>query len=232
MATFVLVHGAWHGAWCWDRVTRLLTAAGHRVSAPTLSGLGERRNDAPGHVRLDTHIEDVTDHLWFHGLDDVVLVAHSYAGFVAGGVVARASERIARLVLLDGFVPRTDEAMAHHVGERGAAYRAEAERDPDWRIPPPPLAALGVTDPADVAWAEPRLTAQPVRTYLEPVGPVDLEVVADRLYIACTAPALPVLETSRARVREAGWPVAELAAGHDAMVTHPREIADLVAASS
>ena len=228
MPTFVLVHGAWHGAWCWDRVTPLLTAAGHRVTTPTLSGLGERRNDPPGHVRLDTHIAGIVDHLWFHDLTGVVLVAHSYAGFVAGGVVARASERIARLVLLDGFVPRTDEAMTHHIGDRGPAYRAEAERDPDWRIPPAPLAALGVTDQADVAWAEPRLTAQPVRTYLEPVGPVDLEVVADRLYIACTAPALPVLDESRARVRAAGWRVEEVAAGHDAMVTHPREIAHLV----
>ena len=229
MATFVLVHGAWHGAWCWDRVAPLLTAAGHRVTTPTLSGLGERRHDPPGHVRLDTHIDDVTEHLWFHDLEDVVLVAHSYAGFVAAGVVARAHERIGRLVLLDGFVPATDEAMTHHVGERGAQYRAAFEEDPDWRIPPAPLHALGVTDPADVAWAEPRLTAQPVRTYLEPAGAVDLRVIANRLYIVCTAPGLPVLEESRSRVRAAGWPVAELAAGHDAMVTHPREIADLVA---
>jgi pimeloyl-ACP methyl ester carboxylesterase len=229
MTSFVLVHGAWHGAWCWDRVGPLLTAAGHRVTAPTLSGLGERRHDPSGPVRLETHVEDVVAHLWFHDLGDVVLVAHSYAGFVAAGVVRRAPGRITRLVLLDGFVPATGEAMTQHIGDRGPQYRAAFEEDPDWRIPPAPLGALGVTDAADVAWAEPRLTAQPVRTYLEPSGAVDLDAIPDRLYVACTAPGLPVLDESRARVRAARWPVAELAAGHDAMVTHPREVARLIA---
>jgi pimeloyl-ACP methyl ester carboxylesterase len=227
MATIVLLHGAWHGEWCWERVTPLLAAAGHHVTTPTLSGLGERRA-APREVGLHTHVQDVVDHLRLGDLTDVVLVAHSYSGFVAGGVVERASERLGRLVLLDAFLPATDEAMTHHIGDDGPAYAAEAERDPDWRIPPPPLPVLGVADPADLAWAEPRLAAQPVRTFLEPVGSVDFTAVADRLYIACMAPAAPFLDRSRARARADGWAVAELAAGHDAMITHPCDVASLV----
>jgi hypothetical protein len=69
-----------------------------------------------------------------------------------------------------------------------------------------------------------------VRTYLDAVDAADLGAVADRSYIACTDPGLPVLEASRARVRAAGWRFAELAAGHDAMVTHPREVARAIAA--
>jgi pimeloyl-ACP methyl ester carboxylesterase len=208
--------------------TMQLAAAGHRVTTPTLSGLGERRNAPPREVALHTHIDDIVAHLWFGDLRDVVLVAHSYGGFVAGGVVARAPERIARLVLLDAFLPAAGEAMTHHIGDDGPGYRAAAERDPDWQIPPAPLPLLGITEPADLAWAEPRITGQPVGTFLEPVGPVDFTAVPDRLYIGCTARPASALDMSRARARADGWAFADLDAGHDAMITHPREVANLV----
>ena len=225
MTPIVLVPGAWHGRWCWERVTPLLEAAGHQVVAVEPSGQGERRDRPAREIGLGTHIDDVLNDLG----DQVTLVAHSYAGIVAGGVVARAPERIARLVLLDAFPPHTDEGMAQHIGTDADAYRAELERDPDWAIPPPPPEFLGVTDPDDMAWAEPQLAPQPVRTFLEPLGAVDFSVVQDRSYIACTAPVAPLLERSRARAREQGWTVVELAAGHDAMISHPRELAALLA---
>ena len=225
MPTFVLVHGAWHGAWSWDRVAPLLPGP---ATAPTLAGLGERSDAASADVDLDTHVADVVEHLGAQR--DVTLVAHSYAGVVVAGVLAQAAERVGRLVLLDGFLPRAGEAMADHVGERGPAYRAEAERDPGWLIPPPPVAALGVVDPADIAWVEARLTPQPVQTYLQPVASADFAAVADRTYVACTAPGLAVLEESRRRAEAGGWRVLTLAAGHDALVTHPREVADAIAA--
>lgn len=229
MVTIVLVPGAWHGRWCWERVVPFLTAAGHRVTTVELSGLGERRNVPAREVGLATHVDDVVRHL--PAGEEVALVGHSYAGFVAGGVVARAPGRVARLVLLDAFLPATNEAMADHIGDQAAEYRAEAERDPDWAIPPPPLGILGVTEPADLAWAEPRVAPQPVRTFLEPLGPVDFTVVPDRSYVACMAPGAPVLERSRARAGKQGWTVVELAAGHDAMITHPAELAALLGPS-
>jgi pimeloyl-ACP methyl ester carboxylesterase len=228
MATIVLVPGAWHGWWCGERVIPLLTAGGHRVVTLELSGLGARRGVPAREVGLATHIDEVVEQL----PDDerVVLVCHSYAGFVAGGVLARAPERIARLVLVDAFLPVTDEAMAHHIGAQADEIRAAAAQDPDWAIPPPPLQVIGVTDPDDLAWAEPQVAAHPVRTWLEPVGPVDFTVVADRSYIVCV-PEAPPLETSRERAREQGFTVIELAAGHDAMITHPRELAALLSPS-
>jgi pimeloyl-ACP methyl ester carboxylesterase len=231
MASIVLVHGAWHGAWCWDRVAGRLAAAGHAVSAPTLSGLGERRSVVARHVGLETHVDDVVDHLWFGDLADVVLVAHSYGGMVAGGVVARVPERIARLVLVDAFLPASGEGMTDHIGDDAQAYRAAYEADADWRIPAPPLEVLGVTDAADLAWAGPRITPQPVRTFLDPLGEVDFGGVRDRVYVACTAPAAPALEPSRARARAGGWSVVELAAGHDAMISAPEELTSIVVAA-
>jgi Alpha/beta hydrolase family len=224
MSTFVLVHGAWHGAWCWERVEPLLADAGHRVVTPTLAGLGERAGEASAAVNLDSHVGDILTAL--EGRSDVVLVAHSYAGFPAFGALERAAAD--RLVLLDAFVPRDGETAADHVGERGDRYREAATEDAGWLAPPPPAAALGVAE-ADQAWVDSRMTPQPVQTYLQPIalsGAAD--AIPDRLYISCTDPALAVVDMSRGRMREVGWPIAELACGHDAMVAAPDALVELL----
>jgi pimeloyl-ACP methyl ester carboxylesterase len=229
MSTFVLVHGAWHGGWCWDRVAPRLVAAGHRVTTPTLTGLGERKHLAGAAVDLDVHVADIVNHIDFEGLSDIVLVAHSYAAFVAYGVAEQRAAAITRLVLLDGFVARDGETMADHLGERGPQYREAAAADPAYLMPAPPPAALGVTTADDLEWVRLRLTAQPVGTYLQPIALTGaVERITDRSYISCTTPALPVLEESRRRIADAGWPIDELACGHDAMVAAPAALAALL----
>jgi hypothetical protein len=218
VSTFVLVHGAWHGAWCWERVEPLLADAGHRVVTPTLAGLGERAGEASAAVNLDTHIADIVTAV--EGRSDVVLVAHSYAGFPAHGAVEQVAVR--RLVLLDAFIPRDGEAAADHVGERGDQYRAAAADDPGWLAPPPPAAVLGVPE-ADIAWVQSRMTPQPVQTYLQPIALTGAAEALDRHYISCTAPALASIDESKRRV--AGLPVTELACGHDAMIAAPDQLA-------
>src|SRR5215813_9903475 len=111
MATFVLVHGAWHGGWCWQKVIPLLEAADHAVYAPTLTGLAERACELSPDVGLDTHIQDVVGLLQDKDLHEVILVGHSYGGMVITGVVDAVPERIAHLVYLDTFVPRDGESM-------------------------------------------------------------------------------------------------------------------------
>ena len=228
MSTFVLVHGAWHGGWCWDPVRERLEDAGHFVTTPTLTGLGERCHLASRAIDLETHISDLLNHIAYEALNEVVLVAHSYAGFVAFGLADRNAAAIGRLVLLDAFIPRDGETMADHVGSRGDEYRAAAAKDPDWLAPAPPISVLGVNGEA-AAWAEPRLTPQPVQTYLQAatVGP-GMEFVASKLYISCTDPGLATLDESKRRIVEAGWPIAELACGHDAMIAAPDELTALL----
>src|SRR5579863_10548008 len=111
MATFVLVHGAWYGGWCWQRVIPFLAAAGHEVYAPTLTGLAERASELSPEVGLDTHVQDIVGLLVEKDLHGVVLVGHSYGGMVITGAVDQAPERIAHLVYLDTFVPRDGESM-------------------------------------------------------------------------------------------------------------------------
>jgi pimeloyl-ACP methyl ester carboxylesterase len=86
MATFVLVHGAWHGSWCWKRVRGALQQQGHQVFTPTLTGVGERTHLLSSDVNLDTHIQDVLNLFRWEELDDCVLCGHSYGGMVVSAV--------------------------------------------------------------------------------------------------------------------------------------------------
>src|SRR3954453_17747595 len=110
-ATFVLVHGAWHGGWCWQRVTPLLRAAGHEVFTPTLTGMGERSHLIHPLISLSTHIQDITAVLEYEDLHNVILIGHSYAGMVITGVAAIAETRLAHLVYLDAFLPENGMSL-------------------------------------------------------------------------------------------------------------------------
>src|SRR3954452_22145540 len=165
MATFVLVHGAWHGGWCWRDVAAELTAAGHDVLTPTSSGCAERARLAP-HADLSAHIEELAGLLYFADLREVVLVGHSYAGLVISGAAARAAARIARLVYLDAFIADDGQSMFDLLRpERRKVYQ-ESTRDGLIASPPPEV--FGVVERAD--WVGDRLTGQPLATWTEPLS--------------------------------------------------------------
>jgi pimeloyl-ACP methyl ester carboxylesterase len=107
----IIVHGAWHGAWCWRRVARLLSQSGHEVFTPTLTGVGERSHLLTSEINLDTHILDVVNVMKWQELNDVVLVGHSYGGMVISGVAERLEKSILSFVTLDAFFPETGQAL-------------------------------------------------------------------------------------------------------------------------
>ncbi len=150
MATFVLVHGGWHGGWCWQKVIPFLEAAGHAVYAPTLTGLAERASELSPEVGLDTHIQDIVGLLQEKDLQGVILVGHSYGGMVITGVVDAVPERIAHLVYLDTFVPRDGESMVD-VSPLviRLLLRRQAQAD-GWRIAS--RGTYGVTTEPDRSW--------------------------------------------------------------------------------
>jgi len=111
MTTFVLVHGAWHGGWCWSRVARLLRERGHAVHTPTLTGVGERVHLMHRGVNLETHIEDVARVFEAEELSDTVLCGHSYGGMVITGVADRIADRIRSLVYIDAFVAADEQGF-------------------------------------------------------------------------------------------------------------------------
>ncbi len=232
MTDFVLVHGAWHGAWCWKRVLPGLWAEGHRAFAVTLSGVGERAHLLSPAITLDTHIADVSAVIDAEELRDAVLVGHSYAGMVITGVAAHLAEanRLRHLVYLDAVVPSPGESWSsgHSAETRAARRQSIAEHG---ALPPPDPGAFGLVG-ADHAWVARHQTAQPGGVYDAPLHFDPLRVARwPRSFIDCTAPALATIALMRQRVRsEPGWNIVEIATGHDAMISAPQALLDALLA--
>jgi pimeloyl-ACP methyl ester carboxylesterase len=223
---YVLLHGAWHGAWAWSKAAPLLRQAGHTVSTPTLSGLGERSHVAAGTSGLAVHVQDIVSHLMMEDLRDVVLVGHSYAGCVLSGVLAARTGRVAHAIYLDAFVPMQGQAMANFLPppvkadfERLAAQNAT--------VPVPPAASWGerwgLSDPALVVWAQPRMTAQAASSFTEQVqGDPMLESVR-RTYLKCATNPNPQFKNIAAGIqKDARFKYAEVEGHHDVMLIDPQ----------
>jgi pimeloyl-ACP methyl ester carboxylesterase len=232
MAIYVLVHGAWHGGWCWRRVTPLLRTAGHEVFTPTLTGLGERSHLANAEIDLNVHIQDVVNVLEYEDLCNVILVGHSYGGMVITGVSERAADRLAHLFYLDAFVPRDGQALADLVAPQfrdGLQQQAQASGG---LLPPFPVSQYGIFAEAEVRWVEPKLVPHPFKTLTTLVRLTNPKALAlPRSYVYCNNPAMGFFEAFAERTRtEKGWRYHELATGHDAMVTMAQPLAELLLA--
>ncbi len=229
---YVLVHGAWHGGWCWRPVAERLRAAGHRVFTPTCTGLGERAHLLSPDLTLDTFIDDIANVLLFEELTDVILVGHSFGGIVISGVAHRMPERIRELVFLDALIVRPGQTPFDILPPDAVAERRRLAQQSSGglSLPPPPAGSFGIRDPDDQAWVERRLTPHPLSVYDSPLhiaAPVGNGLPCT--YIACTEPPYPVLEDVWNWVREQDhWNWLELATGHDAMVSAPEELTRLL----
>lgn len=231
--TFVLVHGAWHGGWCWQRVASILRANGHTVFTPTQTGVGERRHLLDPAITLDTFVQDIASVLLYEDLRDVTLVGHSFGGLSITGVADILPERVRRLVYLDAFllesgVSTFDTLPAGLVEKmRAAAMNAETMVP---TVAPPRPASLGLEAPDDLAFVADRLTPQPLGVYetaLQLQHPIGNGKPCT--YVHCTQPSFAAVEASREWVKkQPGWQWEELATGHDAMVSDPEGVASLL----
>jgi len=224
--TFVLVHGAWHGGWCWRHVLRRLRAAGHEAHAPTLTGLGERAHLARPDTDLDTHIQDIIGLIEAEELHDVVLVGHSYAGMVITGVADRMPERMRRLVYFDAFIPVDGKSLVDYVPAERAAHQ-KSEGEATGSIGPMPTAALGVTQADDIAWVERRQVRQPWHTMSQPLSLKNETALAKlpKAFVNCHS-ATHTFDQFAASVRnDPDWLYRELHTGHDAMIIDPEATA-------
>jgi len=226
MATYVLVHGAWHGAWCWRVVQRNLRRAGHDVYAPSLTGLGERKHLARVDVDLDTHILDIVQLLEMEDLEEVILVGHSYGGMVVTGAADRAHERIRALVYLDAFVPEEGKSLLDYVVSERAMRMTEEGRRTGW-VSPPPMSLWGLTSREHLDFVGPREVKQPFATMTKKIALPNHQAVArlPKTFVYCTSPATGSFDQFAARYRNAaGWRFQELQTGHDAMILVPDEV--------
>jgi pimeloyl-ACP methyl ester carboxylesterase len=232
MVTFVLVHGAFHGGWCWRDVAAQLRAAGHEVFAPTLTGLGERSHLASPAVDLSTHIRDVANLIEWEDLREAVLVGHSYGGMVITGVADRLPDRLAGVIYLDALVPQDGQCVLDlQPPERRESILEEVAAKGGWFWPPRTGAFYGVRDPARQAWVDGKCTPQPFHTLFERLRLADAPggKVSRKLYLLCTDPPLAYLRKFYDwAAASPGWEVRELATSHDAMITQPEILAGLL----
>ena len=231
MMTYVLIHGAFHGGWCWKYVANSLRNAGHQVYTPTLTGLGERAHLISPEIGLDTHVQDILGVLEYEDLHDVVLVGHSYGGMVITGVAEKCPERLAQLVFLDAFIPGNGQSLIElFPPEMAGRIRDQARLEGEgYRLPPSSPEIFGITREEDLAWVRPRLVAQPFKTYLDPVQISNQKAAQiPHTYIYCLHPRSLLEQFVKTIRMDKNWQYFEITAGHDAMIVEPEQVSNVL----
>ena len=230
--TFVLVHGAWHGGWCWRHVVASLRSAGQVVFAPTLTGFGERVHLTRPDLTIEDFATDIVNVIAAEELNDVILVGHSFGGNAVSAVADHVPERLKHLVYIDTVLLRNGESGFSQLDPAIVAQRIElAEKTSSGlTIPPPSPEAFGVSDPADAEWLRRQLTPLPLNCYQIPIHlkhPLGNGV--RKTYIACTNPVYgPAVPTHEWVKSQSDWRYLELSAGHDAMITSPEGLSEML----
>jgi pimeloyl-ACP methyl ester carboxylesterase len=235
MANFVLVHGAWHGGWCYRDTAQALRAAGHAVFTPTHTGVGERFHQSAENITLETHVRDVCGCIEWEELDDVVLVGHSYGGMVISGVADRMAERIRALVFLDAFVPEHGESLMDLLNKSLApevaaqfitTFHGAAAEGHSGLTQPIPAEMFNVAE-SQRAWVNRRCRPQALATFESPALLSGKHLkVPQRLYILADGwDPSPFRHFAAQAEGKAGWRVVKVPCGHDVMVDMPKELA-------
>jgi pimeloyl-ACP methyl ester carboxylesterase len=222
----VIVHGAFGGAWSWNKfVVPMLREAGQTVYPVTLTGLGERSHLASPEVSLDTHIQDVVNTIWYEDLHDVILAGHSYGGNVITGVADRVPERLQQLVYLDAATPSDGQAPADGTPGRRQLLEEQARASGEgWKIAPGPVPA---DQPAAITeWATPRRSPMPIKTMTSPLRLSQGETTLPRTFVYCTLgkePASPQVARAERVKNDPRWRYFELNTGHNLHYSAPQE---------
>jgi pimeloyl-ACP methyl ester carboxylesterase len=233
MMTFVLVHGAWHGGWCYKRVARLLRQAGHEVYTPTLTGLGERAHLMNRTIDLDTHVQDIVGVMRCEELSDVVLCGHSYGGMVITGVAEQMAASICSLVYLDAFVPESGKCLFDYLpAQQSEQMRTDAAQNGEgYKVMPIPAAAFAV-NANDAAWIDAMCVKQPLATFEQKLA-LSGRNVPKRVYMLSAGWEPSPFQQFGARYKDdRGWEFVSFACGHDVMVDQPQELATALMAAA
>lgn len=231
--TFVLVHGAWHGGWCWKFVRNALQSKGHTVYTPTLTGLAERSHLLSTSITLQTHIDDIVNLFKWEELSDVVLVAHSYGGWPVSGALESIRSKVSAVVFVDAFLPENGQKVSDtnsgHFQQQllDALARGEAGR------PVPNVSNFGVKDAKLAAWVQAQMTPQPASVALQAIQLTgERERVARKTYVRASGFMQPRFDEYLARTKaDATWNTVEMGSeltGHDIMIDAPAQLADIL----
>jgi hypothetical protein len=226
--TFVMVPGAYCGAWYWRRVSDRLERQGHKVYSLTLTGLADRSHLLSKDVNLDTHIADIANMVEWEDLADICLVAHSYGGYPASGALERIGNRVSSIVWVDALRPADRQSFHDEVpfqAEDGAISRPAPKA-----VPP-----TSFHDAKDASWFLSKLTPQPIGTWLQPVKLSGArERVAKKTYIRLPKYPLPALDRAFADCKaDKSWMILEnTTSGHAVMINEPEWLTGILLQAS
>src|SRR4051812_7529471 len=221
--TFVLVHGAWHGGWCWRRVSDLLEKQGHKVFTPTLTGVGERSHLLSKDINLDTHIADIVNVFKWEDLRDVCLVVHSYGGWPGSGAIEQVGDRVSSIVWLDAFKPDNGQRGFDFASEFSRKALLEAVEKGEPARPSPKAEAFSVNQ-KDRVWVDSKTTPQPNGVAVQPIRLTGArDKIAKKTYIRAAAYPQPAFDKALAECKaDKTWRTFEAPnSGHDVMVDNP-----------
>lgn len=227
--TFVLVHGAWHGGWCWRRVSDLLEKKGHKVFTPTMTGLGERCHLIDPKVNLATHITDIVNVIKWENLNDIVLVGHSYGGAIISGVAEQAPQSIGSIVFLDAFVPENGDSLDARASQPVREAIAAGVQRGDTTMKAVPASVFRVNE-KDRAWVDAKCTPHPMATLTDKITLTGArEKIAKKTYIRAKGyPSVPFDGYQEKLKGNTAWRVYEMPCGHDAMVDMPDRLTEIL----
>lgn len=230
MSTFVLIHGAWHGAWCWDEVVPLLEKAGHRAVAPDLPGHGDDATPLD-EVTLDAYARKVEEVVLAQN-EPVILVGHSMGGMAITQAAEQCPDRIKALVYLCAFLPANGESLVHWAEQcqDGLVHKnmviAEDQRSAVVRNDVIVDAFYGDCTPEIAARAKARLQPQAVAPIVEPVRISDGRFGSVRRhYIECRQDrAIPLAIQRTMQHAQPCQSVVTLDAGHSPFLSAPESL--------
>jgi pimeloyl-ACP methyl ester carboxylesterase len=237
MANIVLVHGAWHGGWCFRDTVKALQTMGHNVFAPTLSGNGMYKHQGHQGITLETHVRDVCGLIEVEGLNNVVLLGHSYGGMVITAVADRIASKIKQLIYLDAFVPEDRQSLMDLLPMAlpkeaadffmGAFYGASAAENA-MMMAPVPAAAFGIKA-ENQAWVDKNCNAQALATFKLPVLITGAAANTPKLFILADAwDPSPFRFFAAKHAGQPSWTITKMPSSHDVMVDLPNELADAI----
>ena len=228
--TFVLIHGGWHGGWCWRRVADLLEREGHKVYAPSLTGVADRSHLLSKDITLDTHIADIVNLFRWEEISGACMAVHSYGGWPGSGALEQIGDRVSSIAWIDAFLPENGQRGADTLSPPNLKILEEAIAKGELGRRPPTAAAFRVNE-KDRAWVDAKMTPQPSNIPLQPIRLTGArEKVAKKAYIRAVEYPQQMFDKALARCKaDKTWQTFEVRnSGHDIMVDAPQALADIL----
>jgi len=236
--TYILVHGAWHGAWCWDRVIPLMK--GKKVIAPDLPGHGNDRTD-PSVITLADYVECIKKIA--DGTEGpVILVGHSMAGIVISQAAEELGKnKVLKLIYVDAFLPRNGESVSslaamiestlppdsNRIGIGNGLIISEDHKSSRFKPEIADLLFYHDCSPGDRAFAHERLGMQAFAPLGTPVSISDSVYGSiPKVYILCTESK--DLDKSMLPERVVCEKVIRIRSGHSPFFSMPKRLARIL----